>query len=107
MIHLEDLRYFVTFLKPVEIKDSVGQVKQSFIKYCDAFASKYQWQNREQYEGKQLIESEIVIWKIYYDENITTDFEIEFENKIYRIKGIKEIGYKEGLEITAQFKSNK
>ncbi|SIS88600.1 phage head completion protein [Belliella pelovolcani] len=107
MIHLEDLRYLITLYQPIEEKNSVGQLKETFVKYSDFFASKYQWQNREQYEGKQLIDSDIVIFKIYFDENINTNYIIDFEDKNYRIKGIKEIGYKEGLEITAQYKSNK
>lgn len=107
MIHLEDFRYLIKVFLPSKTKNSVGQAIETLEHYQDFFASKWDYQNREQYEGKQLIESDVKIFKIYYDENINTDYVIDFDGKIYQIRGVKELGYKEGLEITAQFKSNK
>lgn len=107
MIHLEDLRYRISVYIPIKEKNSVGQLKETLQHYSDFFASKYDWQNREQYEGKQLIESDIKVFRTYYDPNINTDYVIDYEGKIYNIRGVKELGYRQGLEITAQFKSNK
>jgi SPP1 family predicted phage head-tail adaptor len=107
MIHLEDLKYRISVYVPTKVKNSVGQVTETLNHYNDFYASKYDWQNREQYEGSQLIVSDIKIFTIYYDENISTEYVIDFDGKKYNIRGIKEVGYREGLEITAQFKSNK
>ena len=107
MIQLDDLRHFITIYKNIESKDNLGQVKYSLVKYMDFFASKYDWQNRENYSANNLITSDIVVFKIHFDANITTSDIIDYEGKRYEIKGIKEIGYKVGLEITAQFKSDR
>ncbi|WP_215225858.1 phage head closure protein [Echinicola shivajiensis] len=107
MIHLEDLRYKISIFSYTESKNSVGQIIKTKTHYQDFWASKYQWQNREKYENNQLIESNVIIFKTYYDENINTSYLIEFEGVEYNIKGVKELGYKDGLEITAQSKNNR
>ncbi|MDR7130691.1 head-tail adaptor [Algoriphagus sp. 4150] len=107
MLHLEDARHLVEIHQPIIEKDSVGQEKETFTLYQKFWASKYEWQNREQYEGKNLIDSNVWVFKIYYDVNITSNHIIIFDSRIFQIRGIKEIGYKEALEITAQYKSNK
>ncbi|MBC6365794.1 head-tail adaptor protein [Algoriphagus sp. AK58] len=106
-IRLEDSRYLIKVNKLTKTKDKFGHEKESYSYYASFWASKYEWQNREIFEGKNLIDSNIFIFKIYYDPNITTDDQIEFEEKTFKITGIKELGYKEGLEITSQYKSNK
>ncbi|MBS9525915.1 phage head closure protein [Litoribacter alkaliphilus] len=107
MIHLEDLKHFITVYKQQEYRDNIGQVKTELVKYMDFFASRYDWQNRENYSANNLITSDISIFKIHYDSTISTNDVIDFEGRKYHIKGIKELGYREGLEITAQFKSDR
>ncbi|WP_200974433.1 phage head closure protein [Echinicola sp. 20G] len=107
MIQLEDLRHRIAVYNYVETKDSFGQITKQKTHYMDFWASKYEWQNREKYENSQLIESDIAVFRIYFDENIDTSYLIEFEGREYNIKGVKELGYRDGLEITAQFKNNR
>ncbi|NHE57958.1 head-tail adaptor protein [Cyclobacterium plantarum] len=107
MIQLSDLRYKISIYYTQDSKGEFGQPLKVKQHYSDFFASKYDWQNREKYENSQLIESDIIIFTIYYDGNINTSYTIEFEGKEYNIKGVKEIGYREGLEITAQYKNNR
>lgn len=107
MIQLEDLRHYIAIYRQVETRDSIGQVKYENQLVNNYWASKYNWQNREKYEGKNLIESDIVIFRIYWDENIGSDNTIILDGRTYQITGTKELGYREGLELTAQFKSNR
>ncbi|ERM82384.1 hypothetical protein P872_18485 [Rhodonellum psychrophilum GCM71 = DSM 17998] len=107
MIDLNNFRYIISIFNILKEKNSVGQEKEVLNHYSDFYCAKYDWSNKEQYEGKNLIESNIKVFRIYYDENINTSYVLKFEDKFYDIKGVKEIGYKDGIEITAQYKSNK
>lgn len=107
MINLEDARHYISVYRQVETKDTAGQIKYALQLINNYWASKYNWQNREHYEGKNLIVSDIAVFRIYWDGDISTDDLITLEGKKYQITGLKEIGYKEGLELTAQFKSNR
>lgn len=106
-ISLEDSRYLIKVNKLTKAKDKFGHEKESYSYYASFWASKYEWQNRELYEGMNLIDSNVFIFRIYFDPTITTNDQIDFEGKIFRITGIKELGFREGLEITSQYKSNK
>ncbi len=108
MIDLGEFRYYYKSFKPTSTIDNVGQPHLENVFHSDFYGSKYQWQNREQYEGNQLIESDIIVIKTYYDKDINTSFTIVDEDeKEYNVRGVKEIEYKTFMEITAQSKSNK
>lgn len=108
MIDAGDFRYYFKAYKPNEVIDRVGQTQLENEFHSEFYGTKYQWQNREKYEGKQLIESDIIVIRTYFDKDINTSFLIEDENgKMYNVKGVKEIEYNTFMEITAQYKSNR
>jgi SPP1 family predicted phage head-tail adaptor len=107
MIQWDEFRHRIMVFIYTEGQNSIGQVIKNKVHYKDFYCSKYDWQNREQYENKQLVESDIVVFRTYYDSALDTRYTIEFEGREYNIKGVKEIGYKAGLEITAQYKDNR
>lgn len=99
--------YIFKYYSTGTTKDSLGQVIDSPVLEGSFYGSKLVWQNREQYEGKQLIESSIVIIRTYFFD-IDSTFILEDEDGIfYNIKGVKPIGFNDYIEITAQTKSNR
>jgi head-tail adaptor len=106
MIQLDEFREYISIMHGSSYKNSVGQIIKNWSVLGGFFAAKYNWQNRDKYEGQNLINSDIAIFTIYFDARIKTEHRIIWENKIYQITGIKEIGFREGLELTAQYKSN-
>ena len=108
MMNIGDFRYLFQVFRTGNTKDRVGQPSTSKTYLLSFYGSRLNWQNREQYEGKQLIESDIIVVRTYYNPAINVnDSLLDESGKTYEIKGIKELGYNEFLEITAQFKSNR
>ncbi|WP_339755174.1 hypothetical protein [Algoriphagus aquimarinus] len=108
MIELGDFRYLFKVYTTSNVKDDVGQVSRQKVLLTTFYGSKMNWQNRLQYEGKQLIESDIIIVKTFYNPEISINDSLEDEaGNSYEIRGIRELGYHEFMEITAQYKSNR
>ena len=108
MIDAGDFRYYYKCFKATSTVDRVGQPQLENVFHSEFYGTKYQWQNREKYEGNQLIESDIIVIRTYYDKDINTSCSIEDEDgRIYNVRGVKEIEYKAFIEITAQYKSNR
>lgn len=108
MMNIGDFRYIFKVHREIEGKDRLGQPLKSIDYLLSFYGSRLNWQNRQQYEGKQLIESDIIVVNTFYNSDINVfDFLEDESGDIYKIKGVKEIGYKEFIQITAQYKSNK
>ena len=105
---MDEYRYLYRLFSLNRTKDSVGQMVDNLSYHSSFYGSKWTYQNRTQYEGKQLIISDVIIIHTYFIPELKHGFIIkdEMENE-YVVKGFKELEYNFTMEITAQYKSNK
>ncbi len=107
-MNIGDFRHLFQVYRTADTKDRVGQPSTATSHLLSFYGSRLNWQNREQYEGRQLIESDIIVVRTFYHSDISVnDALIDELGKTYQIRGIKELGYRDFMEITAQYKSNR
>ncbi|MCH7396563.1 head-tail adaptor protein [Belliella sp. DSM 107340] len=107
-MYIGNFNRYISFYENVTTKNSYNEPVSTFTKVYECDAEKYDKVNTERFEANQNIVSEITFFTIHFP-----DFEIdntylildEDSNKVYEIKGIKEIGYEEGLQLITQHKS--
>tara|TARA_R110000850_G_scaffold32792_4_gene90145 strand:+ start:630 stop:956 length:327 start_codon:yes stop_codon:yes gene_type:complete len=83
------------------IKNTFGEEVVSWIEFETVYAEKYDKVNKESFQANQLISIVSTVFNIYYLEGINVQMRaIDLDtNTVYQIEGIKEIGYKEGLQL--------
>lgn len=68
------------------------------------WASKVDKRETEQNELHQLVAITRTVWTIRYRNDIDTTARIVYNSKYYDIRGIKELGRREGLQITTELR---
>mgnify|MGYP003657108037 CR=1 FL=1 len=82
-------------------KNSFGEEVTQWVEFETVYAEKYDKVNRETFEANQLTAIVNTVFTIYYMEGINETMRvIDLDTgSIYQIVGVKEIGYKEGLQL--------
>jgi SPP1 family predicted phage head-tail adaptor len=85
-----------------EVRTSVGGFSETLTPYATAWAELKPMSSRERFQssGEHAVKS--VVFRTRYIHGLKETQQIEYEGEHYEIKGIAEIGRKEGHEITAE-----
>lgn len=87
--------------------DSSGSEIATYTTVATVWADVNDNREKETTEGKQVTASEFTTFTVRYRTDVTPIDQIVYESKTYDIKGISEIGRREGLAIDAVYKDNK
>lgn len=101
---------YVTLESRVLTKDTTGQQVESWVKYGNVWANKYDKIGRERQEGRQEVSFRDEVFVIHYDDALTNksaDLRIIDENgALYEVKSIAMKGRRAYLEIMAEYKDS-
>lgn len=93
---------YIRIEKPIYTKNNFGEENVEWEILEEVYANKFERSNLvEKFEGNQKVSIIHTVFTIYYIEGITTKDRIVVvdTDEIYEIEGIKEINYKEGLQL--------
>ncbi len=107
-MRLGDLDRYIRIEAGVVVIDTFGQETNTWETVYEGWSSKWTKMSDEKWEANQKVNIELTIFTIHYEPNIRAIFRlIDVDDNIeYDILGIKEIGYKEGLQIYTKTKDN-
>lgn len=57
----------------------------------------------ERFAASQIYASQVVVFRTHFMDDLTETDRLECDGKTYNIVGLREIGYRAGLEITAKW----
>lgn len=87
-------------------ENDYGERVKEWQVFQPTWAKKEDISGLEKREGAQEVARGKVVWTIYFMEGVKETMRISYEGEIYQIEHIKEIGYREGLEIITERKDN-
>lgn len=87
---------------PTTTTDSFGQSSETFAKVADVWAMKKDTAAREIVEADQLVAMVRTEWTIRHRTDINETWIVKYESTDYEIKGILEIGRREGLRLITE-----
>jgi len=90
----------ITIEKVTETRSSSGQVTKTWSTFASVWAEKIDSGSREFFNRGAVAET-ATVFKIYYLNGLTQKHRVKYNNEYYDIKSIKELGRREGHEITA------
>ncbi|MEB2775229.1 head-tail adaptor protein [Algoriphagus sp. D3-2-R+10] len=108
-MYIGNFNRLIQIQQPLTIKNSFGEEIISWELLEDVYAEKYDKLVRnEKFEANQKIGYEESIFSIYYIEGVNSTMRIYSidDDKYFEIVGVKEIGFKEGLQLMAYIKDN-
>ncbi len=88
---------------PTGAVDSLGQPLKAWAPIWKAWAGLVHKSEDEAFVAQQRYAKRVVTFTTYFSENLTETDRIWCDGKLYAVKGIREIGFKEGLEIAAEW----
>ncbi len=92
----------ITIQKVTETRSSSGQITKTWSTFAAVWAHKIDSGSREFFSRVNAEVGEFVtIWRIWFLSGLTQKMRIKYENEYYDIQGIKELGRREGYEITS------
>lgn len=94
---------------PTYTKNTFGEDVETWLTLEEVYAEKFERVGRtEKIQSNQLVGVESTVFSIYFIEGINSKMRIYLvdEDKYFEIEGIKEIGYKEGLQLYCYSKDN-
>lgn len=97
-----NLRHIIEVLKPTKVKNEYGEDTTVYNTYMTLRAEKKEVRASKTTNNNEIFNSRTILFITYYRVNITEDLRIKFNNTLYKINSLKEIGYKEGLEIEVE-----
>lgn len=92
----------ITIETPVITYDEWNHPQKSWGQLALVWASKTDRTESEVTELSQTVAINRTVWTIRWRDDITTAQRIQYNNDLYEIKGIKELGRREGLQITTE-----
>lgn len=94
---------------PQVTKNSFGEEEIMWIEFTKIYGEKTERITiGEKHQSNQKVYIESITFSTYFEEGVNTRMRIIDidENKLYQIVGVREIGYKEGLQIIVEYKDN-
>lgn len=82
-----------------ETRTSSGAITKTWSTFESVWAQKIDSGSREYFNNATIGEF-ITVFKIYYLRGLTLKMRVKYNDEYYDIKGIKELGRKEGYELT-------
>lgn len=75
---------------------------QTWSTLASVWASKQDRRSAEVVENDQMVNLNRTTWRIRYRSDVDTTMRIEYDSEHYYVVGVRELGRKEGLEITTE-----
>ena len=97
-----ELRYSVIFLALTSVKDAYGSTTETYTEHSVLRASVKKNVGTKTIDNKEVFNTSTVVFQTHYRDSIESTMRIAFSGGHYRILDITEIGFKEGLSITAE-----
>jgi SPP1 family predicted phage head-tail adaptor len=90
---------YITIQTNTPSKDGGGTNISSWGTHATVWAQKIDMGSRETLQAGGLLMEIDTVWKIRYLSTVTTAMRVSFDSATWDIKGIKELGRNEGLEL--------
>lgn len=101
-MRIGNLRYIVEVYQKTITKNEYGEETEVWNLHMTLRAEKKELTATKTLSNKEIFNSKIILFVTYYRVNIDETMRIKFKNVDYKINSIKEVGYKEGLEIEVE-----
>lgn len=88
-------------------KNATGNEEETYTELYQAWCSIQPMRGKETTEANEVVASNFFIIKARYDSRLKPKDRALFEGNYYDIITVSELGYREGLEIVAEYKDNK
>ena len=91
----------ITLQYPTTSQDSYGEEDVTWATYRNVWAQVVQQSGREIFSAGIVAEAD-TLFRMRYISTLDETWRISYNSKYYNIKSVKELGRKEGLEVTAK-----
>ena len=92
---------FVTYYKPTRVKDSFGQVTESWAVHQKAFMAVERYNGNEDQRGEQITWSQFFIFSGHYITCIDTTYRLLYDGNYYVILDLEYYGNRKFMRIKA------
>ncbi len=103
-------RYKITLFQPTSMQTASGNVRDTFERCGEVWAARENAGIRsgfgEQVLGEQYVGRQTMLFNIYYREDVKSTWELECEGLRYKILAVRPIGFREELELEAEYRDN-
>ena len=100
------LNRLITFERKATTTNATGNEEDTYSALFTAWASVQPMRGKETTQANELVASNFLIFKCRYDSRPNPKDRILYGSDYYDIKTVIELGYREGLEIMAEYKDN-
>jgi SPP1 family predicted phage head-tail adaptor len=91
----------ITIQSVTEAQDNAGQPVQTDVLLATVWAQVEALRGREPFQGDQFNAQQVTVFTIRYRDDVDATMQIIWEGEEYDVQSVKEIGRREGLEISA------
>ena len=92
----------VTIERKTTTRSSTGAVVETWAPWKAVWMGKRDIRATERFRADQDLAVETTVWDSHYIDGMRSDDRLSVEGKVYDILGIREVGRRMGIEITAQ-----
>lgn len=92
----------ITIQKFVAERNTHGEETQTWVKLCTVWTQVISERGRERFISAKENAEDNLVFKIRYRTDVLRSYRILYQNEVYDIKSITEIGRRDGLEIFAE-----
>lgn len=100
------LNRLFTFQRKAITVNASGNEEESYADLYTAWCSIQPLRGKESTEGDEVVASNFWIIKCRFDSRLKPKDRASWDDKLYDIVTVAELGYREGLEIMAKYKDN-
>jgi len=100
------LNRLFTFQRKDVTKNATGNEEETYTLLYTAWCSLQPFRGKETTEGNEVVASNFYVIKARYDSRLKPKDRAVYDGDNYDIVSVAELGYREGLEIMAEYKDN-
>lgn len=100
------LNRLFTFQRKAVTKNATGNEEETYADLYTAWGSLQPFRGKETTEGNEVVASRFYVIKCRYDSRLKPKDRAVYNSNNYDIASVTELGYREGLEIMAEYKDN-
>lgn len=92
----------IEILQAIETRTDTGAVSRSWGALDSVWAHVSQVSAKEMLKGAADVSQSVLIFTIYYRDDVTVKHRVRYKDEDYDIVGVRELGYKEKLQLTGR-----
>lgn len=101
------MREPVTLKQRTQTRGDSGGFVETWADYGNVFARKMEQSATEIEKAGQDVSTQRVMWHLYYDGNVNArDFQLVWNGRVYDIIAVKELGYRNMMELQTEVRDN-